>query len=66
MLLSRVREEGANCGALARHGKPEVFNTDQCSQFTCSVFTEVLVDNGIAIRMDGKGALRDSAFVDGL
>ena len=43
--------------ALARHGKPEIFNTDQGSQFTGSAFTGVLASNGIAISMDGKGRL---------
>jgi putative transposase len=42
--------------ALARHGRPEIFNTDQGSQFTGSAFTSALTDNGIAISMDGKGA----------
>ena len=42
--------------ALARHSKPEIFNTDQGSQFTGSAFTGVLANNGIAISMDGKGA----------
>ena len=41
--------------ALARHGKPAIFNTDQGSQFTGAAFTGVLSDNGIAISMDGKG-----------
>jgi hypothetical protein len=41
--------------ALARHGKPEIFNIDQGSQFTGTAFTGVLADNGIAISMDGKG-----------
>ena len=41
--------------ALARHGKPEIFNTDQGSQFTSDDFTGVLADNGITISMDGKG-----------
>ena len=45
--------------AMARHGKPEIFNTDQGSQFTGSAFTGVLANNGIAISMDGKGAWRD-------
>ena len=52
--------------ALARHGKPEIFNTDQGSQFTGTAFTGVLVDNGIAISMDGKGAWRDNVFVERL
>ena len=41
--------------ALARHGKPDIFNTDQGSQFTGAAFTGVLANNGIAISMDGKG-----------
>jgi putative transposase len=52
--------------ALARHGKPEIFNTDQGSQFTGAAFTGVLSDNGIAISMDGKGAWRDNVFVERL
>jgi putative transposase len=52
--------------ALARHGKPEIFNTDQGSQFTCAAFTDVLIENGIAISMDGKGAWRDNVFVERL
>ena len=43
--------------ALARHGKPDIFNTDQGSQFTGAAFTGVLANNGIAISMDGKGRL---------
>ena len=52
--------------ALARHGRPEIFNTDQGSQFTSSGFTDVLVRNGIAISMDGKGSWRDNVFVERL
>ena len=52
--------------ALAMHGKPEIFNTDQGSQFTGSAFTGVLIDNDIAISMDGKGAWRDNVFVERL
>ena len=51
---------------LARHGKPEIFNTDQGSQFTGTAFTGVLIKNGIAISMDGKGAWRDNVFVERL
>jgi putative transposase len=50
--------------ALARHGCPEIFNTDQGSQFTSGAFTDVLLKNGIAISMDGKGAWRDNVFVE--
>jgi putative transposase len=50
----------------ARHGKPDIFNTDQGSQFTGQAFTGVLAGNGIAISMDGKGAWRDNVFVERL
>jgi hypothetical protein len=52
--------------AMARHGKPDIFNTDQGSQFTGSAFTSVLATNGITICMDGKGAWRDNVFVERL
>jgi putative transposase len=52
--------------ALARHGKPEIFNTDQGSQFTSHAFPSVLRQAGIAISMDGKGAWRDNVFVERL
>jgi putative transposase len=52
--------------AMVRHGKPNIFNTDQGSQFTSAAFTGVLADNGIAISMDGKGAWRDNVFVERL
>ena len=50
--------------ALAKHGKPEIFNSDQGSQFTSEAFTGVLIKNQIAISMDGKGAWRDNVFVE--
>jgi putative transposase len=50
--------------ALRLYGSPEIFNTDQGSQFTSDTFTEVLVDNGITISMDGKGAWRDNVFIE--
>ena len=52
--------------ALAKHGKPDIFNTDQGSQFTCEAFTDVLARNEIKISMDGKGAWRDNVFVERL
>jgi putative transposase len=52
--------------ALAHHGKPDIFNTDQGSQFTGAAFTGALADNAIAISMDGKGAWRDNVFVERL
>jgi len=50
--------------ALAKHGRPEIFNTDQGSQFTSEAFTRVLIANKIAISMDGKGSWRDNVFVE--
>ena len=50
--------------ALRLYGRPEIFNTDQGSQFTSDAFTEVLITNGIAISMDGKGAWRDNVFLE--
>src|SRR5262245_12095631 len=50
--------------ALRLYGRPEIFNTDQGSQFTSDAFTEVLIDNGIAISMDGKGSWHDNVFVE--
>lgn len=52
--------------ALVKHGKPEIFNTDQGSQFTSSDFTGLLLKEGVAISMDGKGAWRDNVFVERL
>ena len=52
--------------ALARHGKPEIFNTDQGSQFTSLAFTQVLTDAGIRISMDGRGRWMDNVFIERL
>lgn len=52
--------------ALARHGKPEIFNTDQGSQFTSMAFTGLLLREKIAISMDGRGAWRDNVVVERL
>jgi putative transposase len=52
--------------ALAKHGRPDIFNTDQGSQFTSAEFTGVLIKNGIAISMDGKGSWCDNVFVERL
>ncbi len=46
--------------ALARHGRPEIFNTDQGSQFTSFNFTGALKDAGVAISMDGRGRCMDN------
>jgi putative transposase len=52
--------------AMARHGKPDIFNTDQGSQFTSAAFTGLLLKNAIAIAMDGRGSWRDNVFVERL
>lgn len=52
--------------ALAHHGKPGIFNTDQGSQFTSEEFTGLLVKHRIEISMDGKGSWRDNVFVERL
>src|SRR3954447_1092507 len=52
--------------ALAKYAKPEIFNTDQGSQFTSAEFTGLLLDNKIATSMDGRGSWRDTVFVERL
>ena len=52
--------------AMRRHGKPEIMNTDQGSQFTSIEFIKTLKDADIQISMDGKGAWRDNVFVERL
>ncbi len=52
--------------AIDRYGTPEIFNTDQGSQFTSDDFTEVLKDHGIKISMDGKGRWIDNVFIERL
>ena len=47
-------------------GKPEIFNTDQGSQFNSEVFTGLLLEQGIQISMDGKGRYLDNIFVERL
>ena len=52
--------------AIERYGSPEIFNTDQGSQFTSEDFTSVLKDHNIQISMDGKGQWVDNVFVERL
>jgi len=52
--------------AIARYGRPEIFNTDQGVQFTSAAFTGVLQAHGIRISMDGQGCWRDNIFVERL
>ena len=51
---------------MARHGKPEIFNTDQGSQVSTPRFTEVLTGAGVKISMDGKGRWMDTIFIERL
>lgn len=52
--------------AIEQHGKPEIFNSDQGSQFTSDVFTGCLLDNEIQISMDGKGRAIDNIYIERL
>lgn len=52
--------------AMAKYGRPEIFNTDQGSQFTAEVFTDTLHSNGITISMDGKRRWMDNVFIERL
>lgn len=52
--------------AMAQYGKPEIFNTDQGSQFTSTEFTSVLLEAGIKISMDGRGRYMDNIFIERL
>ena len=52
--------------ALARHGKPKIFNSDQGSQFTSLAFTQALKDAGVKISMDGKGRWMDNVMIERL
>src|SRR3954470_19061899 len=52
--------------ALARFGKPEIFNTDQGSQFTSAGFTGKLIAEGIRVSMDGRGRYLDNIFIERL
>ena len=52
--------------AITRYGAPEIFNTDQGSQFTSTEFTGALLAEGVRISMDGKGRATDNAFIERL
>ena len=67
--LSNTLEDGFCAGALEEalgKGRPEVFNTDQGSQFTSLEFTQILQEQGVRISMDGKGRYQDNIFVERL
>jgi putative transposase len=52
--------------ALQRYGQPEIFNTDQGSQFTSTEFVDLIQSHGIQLSMDGKGRWVDNVFVERL
>jgi putative transposase len=52
--------------ALVKHGKPDIFNTDQGSQFTSFAFSDVLLSHDIRISMDGRGRWLDNVFIERL
>jgi len=52
--------------AISRYGCPDIFNTDQGSQFTAEAFIDTLRSRGISISMDGKGRWRDNVFIERL
>jgi len=52
--------------AIKNHGTPEIFNTDQGTQFTSEIFINTLIDNGIKISMDGRGRALDNIFIERL
>ena len=52
--------------AIACHGTPEIFNTDQGAQFTSQAFTSVLEAHGISVSMDGRGRVQDNIFIERL
>jgi len=52
--------------ALGKYGKPEIFNTDQGSQFTCGEWIDTLKAAGVQISMDGKGRWIDNVFIERL
>jgi putative transposase len=67
--LSNTMDAGFCAEALEeafRKGKPEIFNTDQGSQFTSEAFTGLLQQHGVRISMDGKGSYNDNLFIERL
>jgi putative transposase len=68
-VLSRevpVSMESNFCVSARRHGRPDIFNTDQGSQFTSKDFTGALKDAEVLISMDGKGRAMDNVFIERL
>lgn len=52
--------------AIQMHGKPEIINTDQGSQYTSTIFSKFVLDQSIQLSMDGKGRATDNAFIERL
>jgi len=50
--------------AFVNYGVPEIFNTDQGSQYTSRAFTEILINKGVRISMDGKGRCLDNVYIE--
>jgi putative transposase len=51
---------------MARHGRPEILDTDRGSQFTAPCLTDTLIDAGVKVSMDGKGRWMDNVFIERL
>ena len=70
--MAAIEHDGCRvlCGLFGRghqdYGAPDIFNSDQGSQFTSDAFTGVLINNGITISMDGRGRALDNIFVERL
>lgn len=64
--LSNTMDTSFCLEALQHYGPPDIFNSDQGSQFTSTEFTQALLDRGIRIRMDGKGRWVDNVFIERL
>ncbi len=62
--LEAVHAVDALQEAYANFGKPDIVNTDQGSQFTAQEFVDAVIDNGVKLSMDGRGAWRDNVFVE--
>ena len=62
--LEAVHAVDALQEAYTRFGKPEIVNTDQGSQFTAQDFVDAVLNHGVKLSMDGRGAWRDNVFVE--
>jgi putative transposase len=62
--LEKETQTEALKAAIAKHGKPEIINSDQGSQYTCEHWLSFLSENEIRVSMDGKGRATDNAFIE--